>query len=244
MYLTEDNFYDYVGSYYLDATYVPKGSDTPMELIIIGLLCMAVGLILLIVVARARRKIVLEDEKWHQTPIAERAAMVQRHGEQGTFSSYGSGMGTESIHSEAAGNPLLGLLGAVIGAGAGGILWIVFYKLGFIAGISGYAAVFGADWGYKKFSKRELKGISFVLCVVLGIAMIVFANYISYAWEIVDTVNSVNAGGASFGTVFWHMPHLMKEYELMGSFVAELAMGFLFSVFAVISEVANRRRGR
>jgi len=243
--LTEDNFAEYVGNYYLDASYEPGLDEDTRDTVLAGAFFLVAGLALIICTVYFRRRTVREEA--NRKSIAERAAMVQRMQErQSETCSYtlnGTSYGTyETPKEEYFGNPVLGLIGAVFGAALGGLLWIGFYKIGFIAGISGYAAVFGADWGYRKLSGRELRGPSFALCVILGMLMIVFANYISYVWEIVDVLNESNPGSAAFGTVFRNLPEMMKKYELLGEFVGDLIMGLMFSLFAVISELGARKR--
>lgn len=257
----EESFEDYFGSYYLDATYLPGNNDNMRSALMVSMFLLAAGFGILFWTIHARRRTVSEQrQQKEQSPsLAQRASMVQQMehsadeaAAEKVSSSYGDYIlnGEKNVPDygvkEAAGpgSTLLGVVGALIGASAGGLLWILVYKAGYIAGICGYAAVFGADWGYWKLSRRRPKGGSFVFCVVVGMLMIVFANYLSYVWEIVSAANASGPGSADFGTVFRNLPGMMKAYDLWSSFLTDLVMGLLFSAMAVAGEIAKRRRKR
>lgn len=252
--LTDANFADYIGDYYLDTTYILKNDEESVSTVIIGgLFFVTLGIYLIYYGIKGYKK---AEQK-----IAA-ASGLKEHADSVNSVSNETVTATKNSTLEAAVNAATAQAGAVSGAGelpvsrnifvaitasvicaaAGGLLWIVFYKLGRIAAISGYLAVFGAMWGYSKFGKRELKGLAVAWCILAGMAMIIFANYISYAWEIVDAINASNPGRAEFVKVFMNMPQMMSEWELWGSFVADLGMGIGFALLAGLSSLFGKKK--
>ena len=140
------------------------------------------------------------------------------------------------------GNIIVALLASIICAAGGGIVWILVYKLGRITYIAGLLAVMGAIYGYSKIGKRELTTLAAVWCILVGLASITFANYISYAWEIVDAVNAANPGRTDFMKVFMNMPWLMEDMELWGSFFADLGIGIFFAVIGGVSSLFSNKK--
>lgn len=80
-----------------------------------------------------------------------------------------------------------------------------------------------------------MTGGAWGLCILTGIGMIFLANYVSYAWEIEEAINASSPGRAQFMKVLSNMPSLMKEWDLWGTFVADLGMGILFACVAGFS---------
>ena len=251
--VNEKNFEDYFGSYYLDSTYTPTDGESPTSDLIAVVFLVLMGIYMLYYDVKGYKKAqqrVLETQGLKdkadslmnsdgtvagsegQTDLG--SATVDVIQAQGTI----SGAGELPVPR----NIFLSVLATIVGAVAGGILWILFYKLGRIAAISGYLAVIGAIWGWCKFGRREMKPISAVWCVLVGVAMIVFANYISYAWEIADAMNASSPGRAEFMKVFTGMPSLMTELDLWGSFWADLGMGIVFSVIAGLSSLFGKKK--
>ena len=70
---------------------------------------------------------------------------------------YGQGYDQETMNPQgkkaksSGSNVLAGLVGAFLGSLVGVVLWLVVYKLGYIAGISGAVMVICAMMGYNKF---------------------------------------------------------------------------------------------
>ncbi|MBQ4563034.1 MAG: hypothetical protein IJA58_00975, partial [Lachnospiraceae bacterium] len=75
----------------------------------------------------------------------------------------------------------LGIVGALIGALIGGVLWVVIGKMGYIAGIAGFVIIYLAAMGFKKGAK-VLTRSGAVIAVIISALMIFAANYMLYVW--------------------------------------------------------------
>lgn len=74
-------------------------------------------------------------------------------------------------------NTFAGAVGAFLFALVGGVLWVVLYQLGFLAGISGIVGVICAIKGYQLFAKKSsTKGI--VIAVIMTVLVLVIAWYL------------------------------------------------------------------
>ena len=218
--VNEDNFEEYLGSFYLDTTYQPGAEEeSPVSTIFAGIFILAIGIYMIYYVAKGYKKVTKK--------IQEQSAFAEEKEEKEPVQN--------TVDLPIPRNLFATLLAVVIGAALGGLVWIFFYKLGRIAAISGYLAVLGAVWGWSKFGRREMTGGVWGLCIITGIGMIFLANYVSYAWEIVEAINASNPGRAQFMKVLSNMPSLMKEWDLWGEFVADLGMGILFACVAGFS---------
>lgn len=133
-------------------------------------------------------------------------------------------------------NVMLGIVGAMIGALLGSVLWILLGQVGFIAGIAGYAIVFGSVKGYRLLGRHvSRKGI--VICVIFSLVMIFAAEYTStgfaiyqafkedYYITILDAMKSV--------------PEFLKESEVRNELLKNLSVGYGLAVWASFSFVKN-----
>ncbi len=242
-FITAENFEDYIGSYYLDTTYQPvEEGESTATMIICGIFFLGAGIYLLYYATKGYKK---AQQKMNEQSDLKQHAEALNAGEEGV--STGTAGETTAQVTGAGDLPIprnifLALLASVVCALAGGVLWILFYKMGRIAAISGYVAVAGAMLGYFKFGRREKSAIGNVICVLIGVAVIAFANYISYAWEIVDAMNASSPGRAEFVKVFANMPKLMTEWELWSSFMADLGMGLVFALLAGLGGLIGRKK--
>ncbi len=228
--VNEENFTDYFGEYYLDSTYMPgrEGQESAAEMLLSALFGLAIGGYLIyysVTGYKKRAKAVKEaaapsTEDMVQTPLTTPIA------------------GELPITR----NIIVSVLATIVGAAVGGVLWIIFYKLGRIAAIAGYAAVLGAIWGWTKFAKRTLTVKAAVWCIFVGASMIVLANYVSYAWDILDVLNETSQGRAEFMKVLSSMPQLMSEWELWSSFIADLGIGLFLAVVAGLSNILGKKK--
>ena len=127
-------------------------------------------------------------------------------------------------------NLLLGLIGAVIGAIPGCILWIVIGYIGFVAGIAGYAIMFGAMFCYEKLGKTlDKKGI--IICIIVTLISILFANVLGYAIEIYKYA-AEEGMEPSFFLVLINTPMMIKEAGMLGGFLLNLAIGYGLTVWS------------
>lgn len=215
--VTEENFADYFGSYYLDTIYVPDEAKDDAEMLVISLIGIAIGIFTLYATLKKKK----------------------------VFPKQGNVMGAAQANADAMhmagdlpvqGNIILAIVASFVGAAAGGLLWIVMYKLGYVAAVTGFVGAYGAIWCWTKVGKRELNIPAIVWCVIVAAVMLVLGNYVVYAWEVTDAINASSPGRAEFGKVLQNMPQIMEEWELWGSFASDLGMGL---VLAVVSGVVG-----
>lgn len=81
---------------------------------------------------------------------------------------------------------LKGILGAVLGAVPGFLLWIIIAKLGYVSSLCGAAIAIGSAFGFSLMTKKS--SISPVIAIITCIIVMAFAVYmairIDWAWEI------------------------------------------------------------
>lgn len=148
---------------------------------------------------------------------------------------FDSGLYTETnispseADTESQSNLPLGILGAIIGAALGGVLWIVIGKIGFIAGIAGFVMVMLAMKCYAIFAGSiDRRGQIISICIAF--LMIFAANYTSYALDICEANDSVNIEGLI--NAFKTLPGLMTAANLWGSFAIDLVVGYALSIWS------------
>ena len=128
------------------------------------------------------------------------------------------------------------------GSLVGVVLWLVVYKLGYIAGISGAVMVICAMMGYNKFGKKlDLKGI--IICVVLCIGMIYISERLSVSMELYQEFSDYGYD-VSFFDCYKSMYDVLDAADTMSSFWGELAVGYLLFVVASVSYIINSIRTR
>lgn len=151
-----------------------------------------------------------------------------------TYTTYtGTGSTSPIIQEKKRG---MGVLGAVLGALAGGIIWTIIGCLGYISGWIAILIFVLAQAGYNKFSGTpkgaDVDKFGVIISVVLGLFIIIPANYVSYSYVVYKALNEY--GNFPFFEVLRDMPVYMERYELWGEFGANLGMGYLFTGIAAI----------
>ena len=135
-------------------------------------------------------------------------------------------------------NLLHGFAGAVIGALAGGIAYVLLSKVGYVASITGFLMAFLALLLYEKFGGcLDVKGI--ICCAVILIATVYFATRTAWSWEAYDALKDY---GWSFGEVYSQLSSILKQSDLTGSFIKDLAMGYLFTAVGAVGKFINAFR--
>ena len=131
---------------------------------------------------------------------------------------------------EPEGNPILGILGAVLFSLIGCAVWVVIGKLGYISYLGGVAMSFTTLFGYYLFSKK-FDIIGMITGIVIVLLMVLFANMIIYAWEF------ASIGEQNFFDVLFNLFDIMKNIDLQyglegsksltGAFVHDLVFGYV-----------------
>lgn len=81
-------------------------------------------------------------------------------------------------------NVLFGCIGAFLFSLAGGVLYVLLDRIGFVAALSGLVAVVCAIKGYSFFGKKETKR-GLIISVVIAALVLVLAWYVSFCIDIV-----------------------------------------------------------
>lgn len=128
-------------------------------------------------------------------------------------------------------NVVLGIIGAIIGAALGGIIWIIIGKLGFIAGIAGFAMMLFAIKGYRKLAgSLDKKGQ--IISLIIAFVMIFIANYAQYVLEFCKYYYSNDYSMTTIIKVFKELPDLLTMADVWGDFAKDLVIGYALSIWA------------
>ncbi|MCR4651919.1 MAG: hypothetical protein K5662_09240 [Lachnospiraceae bacterium] len=134
---------------------------------------------------------------------------------------------------EKQGNLILGIIGAIMGALPGMLLWFLLGMIGFIAGIAGYVIAKGASFGYKTLGKKlDKKGA--VITILITIVAIYFTNKFSFTYDIAKAY-SENDVPVTFADVYSSFWLIMKEGGFYISFIANLVVGLLLTLWSCFS---------
>jgi NADH:ubiquinone oxidoreductase subunit 6 (subunit J) len=200
--ITVDNFSDYFGDYYIDTTYNPSADSSYLQTNIYVLAAFIILLALMIYLKiKAKKQADEMVQAFAETGVGVEwtdPCKLQAEGKVNTI-------GQTSYVEEAIESVPLGILGAIIGAVLGGILWVIVGRMGYIAGICGFAVILLAMKGYKLLGKK-LSRKAMVLIIIISLAVLFAANYVSYTWTLVDAINKNEAGKGDFATVFNNHP--------------------------------------
>lgn len=136
-------------------------------------------------------------------------------------------------------NPLLGIIGALIGVLIGSVLWVVIGQLGFIAGIAGFAIVFGGMKGYELLGGR-LSKFGILICILLSCLTIVGAEFLSIGIVVYQELGKMYE--ITVGDAFKLIPELMKEPEMVGGVAKDLIVGFALAIWASYANIKSAWR--
>lgn len=137
-------------------------------------------------------------------------------------------------------NVAMGTLGALIGAVLGGASIILLSRLGYIASLSGVLIAFATLKGYELLGKgMSRKGM--VICFVL----MAVTPFIAYNLDLVlQCYEEWKVFGVTMGdTVSLVIELLEEDGELLGTYLKELGMLYLFMILGAFGIVRNALRG-
>lgn len=133
----------------------------------------------------------------------------------------------------------LGIVGALAGSLIGVLVWVIIYKMGFVAGITGFIMSVCCFKGYEMLGGRiDKKGVW--IAVAIAIVMLGAAELISVGLEIYDVFGEMY--GISMADAFRAIPAFLEEPEIMGPIVKDLLFGYVFMVAASFSYIKNINR--
>lgn len=131
-------------------------------------------------------------------------------------------------------NPVMGFVGALAGAIIGAILWVIIYKMGYIAGLAGFAICALALKGYEKLG-RGLNKTGVVISMILTIAMVFIAQYISLALEIYSAYSEYGYSGITIFDCLKIVPEFLGYDDVKRGFILDLVVGYGLTVVASFS---------
>lgn len=137
----------------------------------------------------------------------------------------------------------LGVLGAVFGAVLGGLLWAVVGALGYISGWLGIAIVFFAYKGYEIMARKTGK-FAIAISIILGLAVIFPATYLSYGWSYYCAVNESVSGYTTLPRALMKLSDYLEKVDGWGDLIADTVMGYLFMIVAGIYFLVGQVRNR
>lgn len=137
-------------------------------------------------------------------------------------------------------NIITGLVGALLGSLIGVACWVLIYKLGYIAAITGVVMVVCTFKGYELLGGcLDIKGI--IVSCLLSIVMLYFANQISWAWEIFNVFKAEYQ--ITFFDAFRSTMDILKEVGMTREFYGDLAMGYIFTVIGGATVIIGALKG-
>ena len=138
-------------------------------------------------------------------------------------------------------NVVMGTIGALIGAIIGGASIILISQLGYIASISGFILAFCTLKVYQLLGKA-MSTQSVIICAVLMLVTPFVADWIDWGILVVNSFPEYNLTLLDGITVF---PELLAEdSELMGDYLKNLGMIYLFVILGGFVTVKNAFKGK
>lgn len=144
------------------------------------------------------------------------------------------------------GNIPLGVLGAFLFSIVGVVLYFVIYRLGYIAGISGFVMFVLAQYGYKFFSKGNINVsiVSLVVSVITMLIMIFVAECACLTYVIFEVYDG-DGLNITLGEALERIPELFENSEISAEITSDLVfaygLGFLCIISNIITVVKNRK---
>ncbi len=147
-------------------------------------------------------------------------------------------MNQKQINTEE--NVLFGVIGAFLFSLAGGVLYVLLSRIGYIAAISGLVGVVCAIKGYTFFSKSESKrGI--IISVIVAAVVLIIAWYVGFCLDMVDAYALwYESGEVDYApTIFEYIPYGVYDLTVNLFYLIDLALSLGLGAFGCWSYVAN-----
>ena len=140
-------------------------------------------------------------------------------------------------------NVVAGIVGAMLFALIGGVVWFFMFQIGFISAVGGLVGVVLANIGYSLFAKREsLKGV--IISVLAAIVAIAIACYMCLALDCYNAFQSWYASGEIDYTITFIQAvrgayRFLAEPEIARSYIFDFALGLFFCAIGACRYVLN-----
>ena len=137
-------------------------------------------------------------------------------------------------------NVVAGIVGALGGALLGAIVVVIMGQLGYVSALSGFVAAICSLKGYELMAKKmSVKG-AIIACVAM-VVMLYVGHRTNVALEVLRAYNIE----LDFFTIFRAIPKLVKsDSELMGAYIKELLMVYLFAVLGAVPSIIKSIKGQ
>ena len=129
---------------------------------------------------------------------------------------------------------LLGILGAFIGSILGCIVWLIIFKLGYVASFAGLVIGIGALKGYEKLGKTlDKKGVIATIFVI--IVSVFFVNKFAWATSAYSELKEY----LTFFECYSGLNELLEYSELTSSYNESLVMGYVMTAIGCFTLIKN-----
>lgn len=130
-----------------------------------------------------------------------------------------------------------GIVGAFLGSLIGVALWVVVYAVGYIAAVCGVVLAVCTLKGYQKLGGK-LDKLGITIAVVITMAMVFVANYISYGYEVYIAFKEIEDINIFQG--IQAVGFFLSEYDdFRNSFIGDLIQGYFFTIIATATTFIN-----
>ena len=141
-------------------------------------------------------------------------------------------------------NVVAGIVGALGGALLGALVVVIMGQLGYVSALSGLVAAICALKGYELLAKKmSVKG-AIIACVAM-LVMLYVGHRANVAIEVLKAFREIGETDLDFFTVFRAIPALVKsDSELMGEYLKELFMVYLFALLGAVPTIIKSIKGQ
>ncbi|MCQ2426373.1 MAG: hypothetical protein MJ070_09540 [Lachnospiraceae bacterium] len=143
------------------------------------------------------------------------------------------------INDETPENVGKGVLGILIGALAGIVLYNLLYAIGFVSAITGFVMAWISILLYGKFSGKPGSKKGVILTIVIGLIATFIAVYL--AWTIALFPSAKEELGYTFFPFLVDLLPLLTLIEAIGDFVKDLLLALLFTALGAVSPLFRKQ---
>lgn len=147
--------------------------------------------------------------------------------------SYGTGQVKQNI--------FLGIIGAFVGALLGSVLWIVIYRLGYVAAIAGIAIAWCACKGYAMLSKgKDMKAA--IIPTIIALIVVTLAHFFCWGLEIYNVYSEVL--DITMIDAMLSVPEIAFTSEIILDFLRDLAIGYVTVIVGAFPFIRRAKEAR
>jgi thiol:disulfide interchange protein len=136
-----------------------------------------------------------------------------------------------------------GIIGALIGAIPGILVWELIAQAGFIAALSGIVLAFGVIFGYKLFKGYDNGKIMAVICGIIMILAVFLSVRMEWSFAIVKAFKKEGLE-ATFSECFSSLSTFLELTNLKSKYILSMVEGYAFAGLGVFVGLKKIFRGR